>query len=108
MFGVSVHACVCFCLYVRVCLLHPKDLSHKSFPAAPYCLTITPYSQLSVNMWVNALNPPAYLSGSAALKESPVEERNVPAGFCSAFDVWSPGRAAAESLNFLVLCSITF
>ncbi len=44
-----------------------------SFPAAPYWPSITAYSQPSVNMWVNALNLPAYLSGSAALKESPVE-----------------------------------
>lgn len=49
----------------------------------------------SVNMWVKALNLPACLPGSAA-------------GFCSAFDVRSSGRAAAGRLHFFFLCSFTF
>lgn len=39
---VCLHTQVC-CLYIHVCLLHPTDLTHKSFSAAPYCLTITPH-----------------------------------------------------------------
>lgn len=68
-------------------------------------------------MWVNALNLPGYLSGGAELKESPVEDRGLPAALCPAFDVKSPGRAAAaaaaaavaaETLNFSLLRSTTF
>lgn len=69
---VCVFACAC-----TVCLLHPEDLSRMSFPAAPYCPSITLYSQPSVNMWVNALNLPAYLSVCSALKGSPVEETSL-------------------------------
>ena len=58
---------VCFS---HACLLPPEDPSHISFPAAPCPPFIAPYSQPSVNMWVNALNLSAYLSGSVALKES--------------------------------------
>lgn len=101
-------ACVRLC--VRACLLHPNDPSPPRTPLC--CLTAAPCLQLSVNMWVNALNLPGYLSGSAELKVSPVEDRGLPAALCPAFDVKSPGRAAAaaaaESLNFSLLCSITF